>query len=175
MDKKHLIDTSIPWIPDGWTLESNQDIGKIDISEISLYLSDKQKNGVIGGEDLLAELKDKQPLNSTVLKFLLDNPKYIPKDWMGKNVYFWGTILRSPNGGRSVLYLYRNGSEWNWNCSWLDYGWRAGSPSAVRASKIEKSVKNNKFMFAIVSEDEAGETIRLFNEKEQAEEFYKKL
>ena len=43
-------------------------------------------------------------------------------------------ILRSPNGNRYVLYLYRNDGQWNWNYNWLDNDWDASEPSASRAT-----------------------------------------
>jgi len=43
-------------------------------------------------------------------------------------------FLRSPNGNRHVLYLYYNGSQWDWNYNWLDNNWNDNNPSAVLAS-----------------------------------------
>ena len=129
-------DTTKPWIPEGYKLESHdQSLGKIDVKDIELYLSDEQKNGgYIKGEELLEELKDKKPLNSAVLKYLLDNPKHIPEEWKGKYVYFWGTILRSSVGSRRVLCLCYRGSQWDWHFAWLVDDWIDFSPSAVLAS-----------------------------------------
>lgn len=47
---------------------------------------------------------------------------------------FFGTILRSPNCSRCVLYLGRRHGQWRWNYFWLDSGWSADRASAVLAS-----------------------------------------
>jgi hypothetical protein len=48
----------------------------------------------------------------------------------------WGIILRSPNGNRDVLCLYRDdGGSWDWDDRWVDGDdWRASYPAAVLAS-----------------------------------------
>lgn len=132
---KHTIITKKAWIPDNFTLESHTDLGKLDVSKIKmeLYLSEKQKTGYIQGEDLLKEVKN--PLNSTVLKYLLDNPTLIPEEWKGKYVYFFGTVLRDSRGDRYVLYLYWHDGRWGWHVNWLDRDWRAYRPSVVLASQ----------------------------------------
>lgn len=133
--KKHIIKTSEPWIPDGYTLESNTDLGTLDLSKIKLgsFQLEKQKTGYIGGENLLKEIK--QPLNSSVFKYLLDHQELIPKEWEKYwSVSFFGTVLRDSSGNRCVLYLYRYEGKWRWHVSWLGYGWGAGNLSAVLAS-----------------------------------------
>ncbi len=47
---------------------------------------------------------------------------------------FFGLILRVPNGSRFVLYLYRNGGEWSWDCNYLEDDWHAHDLSGVPAS-----------------------------------------
>jgi len=49
---------------------------------------------------------------------------------------FWGIILRSPGGHRSVLYLCRlEDGSWRWGYDWVDDDvWYAGHPAAVLAS-----------------------------------------
>lgn len=38
----------------------------------------------------------------------------------------FGDVLRSPDGFRYVLYLYRSDDgSWNWDCTWLDDAWNA--------------------------------------------------
>ena len=44
---------------------------------------------------------------------------------------FLGLTLRDPGGNRSVLYLYRDGREWDWNCDWLGREWVARDLSGV--------------------------------------------
>ena len=145
------IDTSKPFIPDRYSLEENIDLGIIDWNpkKVSLYLSEKQKTGYISGEELREELKDKKPLNSAVLKFLLDNPKEIPEEWKGKYVYFFGTILRGPGGLRRVLFLYWYGDGWRWCYDWLGDDWRANHPSAVLASPLKLSPSLDPLNFEV--------------------------
>ena len=144
--KKLLIDTTKqPKIPDGWTIEShNTSLGKIDPTKIELYWDDEQKNGKhIEGNKLLEKLKDKPVLNATVFDWLLENPKYIPEDWKGKYVYFWGTIFRGPGGCRYTLFLYFSSvGSWFWDCFWLDDGRGVFGPSAVLVSISSKKSKS---------------------------------
>ena len=145
---KHIIKTKIPWIPNGFTLESHHDNGEVDLSKLALHLEPEQEKGTIKGEVLAERMKEKG-LNSAVLKYLSDNPKLIPDDWKGKLVYFWGTILRNPHGYRYVLYLYWHGDEWNWDSDgWLVSDWDAASPSAVLTSLPSKSLSLKKKRYA---------------------------
>jgi len=49
-------------------------------------------------------------------------------------IYFFGLLLRDPDGDRDVLYLCVDGSAWLWYCLWLGGRWDAGGPSASLAS-----------------------------------------
>lgn len=133
--KTHIINTSKPFIPNEWKLEYNNDQGEItlDPSNLLLHLEPEQEEGCIKGEVLAERMKD-TGLGSAVLKYLLDNPSLIPKEWKDKWVYFWGTILLSPNGYRCVLCLYFGGGRWDWHCDWLGDGFSSRDPSAVLAS-----------------------------------------
>jgi hypothetical protein len=136
--KKHIIDCDKkPNIPfSGWTVESHKKQGKLawDPSKIELYFSEKQKTGVILGNDLRKELEDKPVLNASVLDYLLKHQDLIPEEWKGKYVYFWGTIFRDALGGLFVGCLYWNGGTWNWNYNWLDNDWNEDGPAASLAS-----------------------------------------
>ena len=50
------------------------------------------------------------------------------------HIYFFGLRLRNPSGDRRVLCLWFDGSEWHWDCRWLDDGWDADGLSASLAS-----------------------------------------
>src|SRR3990167_6274467 len=113
------IDTKIPWIPKGFTLESHTDMGKLDLSKIKLdiYQSEKQKTGYIEGNDLLKEIK--QPLNGAVVKYLYEHQELIPEEWKKYwSVSFFGTVLRSSYGNRSVLCLCWRDRERDWDRRW---------------------------------------------------------
>ena len=64
--------------------------------------------------------------------------KFSPKSVQGavaQKIFY--TILRSPNGNRNVLYLYRNDDgNWNWNYNWLNNDWNANNPSVGCASPL---------------------------------------
>jgi len=147
--KKHNINTSKTWIPDGYTLEENRSLGKIEWNpeNITLWLSEKQKTSYVKGEDLLKEIKN--PLTSSVLRYLLDNQELIPEKWKEKTngyitwIYFHGTVLRDSYGGRCVLCLCWVGGWWDWRVLWLDNDWRAFDPSAVLASSPQNSESLN--------------------------------
>ena len=51
-----------------------------------------------------------------------------------KCIYFFGLVLRDPDGFRRVLYLFSDGSEWHWSFLWLGLQWGADDPSASLAS-----------------------------------------
>lgn len=149
--KPHIVDTAIPWIPDGYELIENRSLGKIDLTDISLFTHEKQTTGYMAGEELNKGVP--QPLTSSVCKYLLDNPKLIPAQWKEKTngyttyIFFHGTILRGSAGYRYVLCLCWHGGEWDWHVFWLDDDWGASSPSAVLAkssnthSTLEHRVK----------------------------------
>ncbi len=101
----------------------------------------------ITGEEKLFRLKEKSdfiPLGSNAFIGLWENYKANKEksilEWLFLNkgikfMDFPGTILRSPDGYRNVLYLYRNdGGSWNWNFSWLYDVWHASDPSVGCAS-----------------------------------------
>jgi len=129
-----------PYIPDGWKVDKHQKCGKLewDPSRIELYLSDNQRDGkYIEGNKLrqeLQKLKGKKVLNACLLDWLLAHPEFIPEEWKGKYIYFWGTVYRSSGGSLSVRCLYWVGVRWSWHCYWLDRGWRSDDPAAVLAS-----------------------------------------
>lgn len=113
---KHVIDCDAdPFVPDGWKVEEHQKGGKLtfDASRIELYLSDSQKNRTdIKGEEHRKELAGKPVLNANVLHYLLAHPELIPEDWKGKDVFFWGTIHRLPDGHVHVSFLTWLNDKW---------------------------------------------------------------
>lgn len=139
---KHIIDCDAdPIVPDGWEVVEHQEGGQFewDSAKVALYLSDKQKSGVIEGNELRKELKSQRVLNANVLDYLLAHPHLIPEEWRGKLVFFWGTIYwgtiyRSAHGSLYVRCLLWRGDGWRWNGRWLDDDFSGGGPAAVLAS-----------------------------------------
>lgn len=41
---------------------------------------------------------------------------------------------RDPGGNLNVRYLYWNEGCWQWDWSWLDYGWDVQDPAALLAN-----------------------------------------
>lgn len=132
--KQHVIDCNAePFCPDGWKIEEHIPGGKFewDPNKVDLFLSQKQKKGVIGGNELRQELKGKPVLNAIVLDYLLVHPELIPEEWKGKAVFFWGTIYRDSGGDLDVRYLGWGDSQWYWSSYWLDFDWHDISPAAL--------------------------------------------
>lgn len=130
----HLINCDAePFIPPGFSVEEHKRGGlfKFDPAKGSLYLSEKQNNGRISGHDLRTELRGKPVMNANVLDWLLDHQEFIPEEWKGKAVFFWGTIYRNSGDKLVVRYLYWNGSKWNSHCNWLDIGFDSDNPAAL--------------------------------------------
>lgn len=133
----YLIDCDVaPYVLDGWKVEEHLKGGQYqwDPSKTQLYLSKKQKGGVVEGNKLRQELAKQPVLNADVLDYLLQNPQLIPEDWKGKYVFFWGTVYRNSRGNLYVRYLYWRGDEWRWVYNWLDNNFNNNNPAAVRAS-----------------------------------------
>ena len=133
---EHFIDCdAAPFLPEGWKVEEHQKMGKIkfDSAKIDLYLSKKQKNGIIEGSKLSEELKGKKVLNANVLDYLLKNPHLIPEEWKGKYIFFWGTIFYFV-GCICVRYLYWSGGRWYWDGFAFAHDFNSDCPAALLAS-----------------------------------------
>ncbi len=132
---------------DGHSGEEDQDMRSLALPEDELeairletMLRSDEKH--IGGEERQRRLKEAGliRLDARVIQVLWKNQVLIPESWKQKTngyttfIYFDGTILRSPNGNRCVLYLYWDGGRWRWDYRWLGNDWDGGNPSAVLAS-----------------------------------------
>jgi len=126
-----------PFIPGGWSIHPEDQLPnrittkdfEFNPKNFSLYLSDKQKQGAIGGNQLKEELKNQKVLTANVLDYLLEHPELIPEEWKGKAIFFWGTIYRNSDGFLSVRYLFWDGDGWRWLCRWLDNDWLDYNPA----------------------------------------------
>jgi|ERR1035437_4131177 hypothetical protein len=139
-----------PWELNDYKIEYNNPITSFDISKVSLHLEPEQKDGYIKGNILAERLKDKS-LNSTALKYLLDNPKLIPEAWKGKYVYFWGTIYRDADGFLYVRCLDWRGGRWVSDYRWLGGGWGVSNPSALLASPKSSDPESSLSLSALSS------------------------
>jgi len=139
---KLLIDRTKPFDPEfinkNWKIDEQDErslqLTEIDLSAVRMEdMLRPEDNGSIQGEEKLKRLKKAGHvrLDAAVFKALWDNQHLIPESWKSKYVYFDGTVLRSPNGCRRVLYFYCDGSRWGWDYHWLDNNTLGNRPSAV--------------------------------------------
>ena len=145
------IDRAQPFDPvellgQGWTIDEQDEdslaLTQVNLAKVRLEHMLKKGEDRITGEEKLKRLKETNyiRLDAKVFQTLWENKTLIPEVWKQKTngnttyIFFDGTILRSPDGFRYVLYLCWSGGQWSWGCGWLDDGWDAGFPSAVLAS-----------------------------------------
>lgn len=146
--KKHIIDLDkdckTPH-PD-WLVETHKKQGKLEWNpkNIELYISEKQKDGYIIGEDLIKE--SGEGLNANAAEYLLEHQDLIPKEWQEYYLLFTGTILRSPNGDRYVEYLYFSTDSWRWGrgFDWID----SDFDRHCRVVRLGKSPGNSATLFS---------------------------
>lgn len=139
------IDRSQPFDPvkftnfgDDWNIIEEQDKQSLTLTELDLnkvHFVDCLKDGEdnIKGEERLSRLKKMGAirLDVKILQTLLKNQKLIPENWKQLYICFDGTVIRDPNGGRCILYMYWEDDRWNWQCNWLHSDYFINSPSAV--------------------------------------------
>ncbi len=143
---KHIIDCSITQLrpQQNWmVIPPDQQIptrfnGRLtwnkETQKEALYLSDKQANMCIEGNNLREELSDKLivVLPANVLDYLLANPYLIPEDWKNMEVFFWGTIYHHSNNGPFVRSLScSTGGVWNAGRRPLDSNFGMYNPTAL--------------------------------------------
>lgn len=139
MKGENVIDLDAdPRIPyDGWKVEEHKKGGQFtwNPEKVKLFLHNKQKNGkTIEGNKLRKELSHTAVFNANLLDYLLDNQQFIPDEWKGKIIFFWGTIYRISDGDLCVRYLGWSGSQWGWGSYWLGGDFGGSFPAAVVAS-----------------------------------------
>jgi len=127
---------AVPFIPEGWAVESHQQGGQFvfDASQLKLCRAADQRIGeqFIGGRKLWLETENWPVVNANILDFLLANPHLIPEDWKGKSVFFWGTVYRELDyKNLCVRYLYWNDVQWQWKFHYMSYVWDGHNPALV--------------------------------------------
>ncbi len=135
---KYIIDCDAdPFIPNGMEVVEHHKGGQLEwnAEKILLYLSKLQRIGkYIEGNNLRKELEDMPVLNANVLDYLLAHPEFIPEEWKGKAVFFWGTIYHNSGGDLCVRYIRWNGSQWDWDDNRLDDGFYSDNSAVLRAN-----------------------------------------
>lgn len=142
---------------DGNGLEGEEDrdvredsLELVDFERLILETNLQGKETLVHGEEKLRRLKAGENIRLGGKTFLALWEDYQARKAEGKPeesvlerlrkskkitcIYFFGLVVRSPGGGRRVLYLYFGGGEWDWDHSWLGYRWSANGPSASLAS-----------------------------------------
>lgn len=124
---------------DGLAGEEQQDpcalsLTEIDLSNINFFPTLRHGEGILSGKENLRRLKAAGCIlpDAKVCETLLKNEHLIPTSWNEKEIYFFGTILRSPGGDRCVLCIRRDGEKWE--CSFYWFGgsiWYAALSNAV--------------------------------------------
>ena len=123
-----------PFMPNGWTVEEHRKGGKwkFDPKQIKIHLSQNQMGDkVIKGHKLRKELAKELVMNANLLDWYLAHPKFIPDEWKGKAVFFWGTIYRRSDGDLYVRCLFWGVDGWGWRYSWLSDAWGSNNPTVV--------------------------------------------
>jgi len=145
------IDRSKPFNPaefisKGWTIDEEDEhslvLTQVNLADVRLEHMLKKDESRIKGEERLRRLKstDYVRLDAKIFQTLWENQALIPEIWKQRTdgnttfIFFDGSILRSPDGNRYVLYLCWNDDRWLWRCRWLERDWAVHDPSAVLAS-----------------------------------------
>ena len=145
------IDRSKPFDPvnfivAGWSIEEQDEkslaLTKVDLAKVVFETTLEKNEKNIKGEERLERLKEKNVvrLDAKIFQMLWENQHLIPENWKEKTngnttyIFFDGTVLRSSDGRRYVLYLCWDGGEWDGDYGWLGGGFGASDPSVVLAS-----------------------------------------
>jgi hypothetical protein len=133
---------------DGLKGEEEQDSHSLALTEIDLtkirfetcLMGTEEK---LKGEAKLDRLKKLGHirLDAKVFQTLWENQHLIPSSWKEKMngnttyIFFDGTVLRDPNGGRYVLSMYWFDGRWRWRAYWLGHDWDSSDLSAALPSE----------------------------------------
>ena len=112
-------------------------LAEIPLGAIVLETSLKDRETVITGEERLQRLRASGVIRLDAAAFchFWNNQHLISQEWEKVDrIYFDGTTLRSPDGYRYTLFLFRHGKSWRWYADWLGNDRHARSPSACLAS-----------------------------------------
>lgn len=145
------IDRSKPFDPvaflgEGWKIEEQDErslaLTEVNLADVEFKTMLEGRETLVKGETKLERLKKTGNirLDAKVLQTLWENQILIPERWKEQtngnttHVFFDGTVLRNPSGGRVVLCLYWIGGRWDWGLDWLSCVWGGSNSSAVLAS-----------------------------------------
>lgn len=136
----------VEFIGKGWSIDEQDErslkLNEVDLAKVKFETCLKEGETIIKGEEKLKRLKNTgyTRLDARFFLTLWQNQHLIPEAWKEKTngnttlIFFDGTVLRRPDGGRFVLFLFWRGGRWSWHCRWLGHDWDADRPSVVLAS-----------------------------------------
>lgn len=134
---ENIVDLDVgPFVPYGWTVVEGEHKpgGKwpFNPKQVELYLSPNQiGNKTIVGNELRKELVNVPVMNANLLDWYLAHQGFIPEEWKGKGISFWGTIYCNFGGHLCVRHLWWDGVKWDWFYFRLDKGWNSNAPALV--------------------------------------------
>lgn len=119
-----------PYIEKGWEIEEHRKGGmlKWDPKRIKFFQL-SEEDGKIECHELRKRLISLSILNANVLDWLWAYPIFIPKEWKGECIFFWGTIYNEQDRKNclAVRYLDLRGKP-AWGYYWFDGDQRDGCP-----------------------------------------------
>jgi len=137
---------SVKFLGQGWNIEEQDErvlkLDQLDFSKVRLEHVTREGEFSIKGEEGLRRLKEAGyiRLDAKVFQILWENNALIPESWKQKTngsttyIFFNGTVLRDPGGGRDVLALCWSAGQWGRDDRWLEEDWHVSDPSVVLAS-----------------------------------------
>ncbi|MCX6720779.1 MAG: hypothetical protein NTW11_03160 [Candidatus Staskawiczbacteria bacterium] len=138
----------IKFLGKGWSIvQKDQDkvsvaLTEVDLGSANFTSSLKEGETPIKGEEKLARLKASGAIRygATVFMGLWQDYQARKTESVLEKLYqqngttfiaFLGDVILSPDGDRSVLYVYRDDDgEWHWDYDWLGNDWDGGNLAA---------------------------------------------
>ncbi|MDO8524727.1 MAG: hypothetical protein Q7R99_03830 [bacterium] len=140
----------IKLLGEGWEIVEEDPrslLTEVEVSKFLFMTCLREGENRITGEEKLRRLKEMSgfiPFGGNVFRGLWEDYQAKKENSILEFLYktqevsfmdFPGTVLRSPDGDRSILYLYRvDDGDWHWYYDWLDSRWHAYYPSVGCAS-----------------------------------------
>ncbi len=110
-----------PFIPQNWKVYRHikQDSNWLWDPE-ELVLRTAKIGEYIDANELANRIGTKDLFNANLLDYLLSYSEIIPKEWIDKSVYFFGTIYLHPTSLRVIRCLFYNkyNNAWEWYYTW---------------------------------------------------------
>lgn len=107
----HIINLDLePFIPTGCTIAKNKKGGIVELEEISLYFSKKERTI----KEVLELMEDEFLANACFLDYLVQHKQCLSNQWFAYVLLFGATIYRNFKGELFVRGLFRDKASWEW-------------------------------------------------------------